>query len=497
MISRTNLGLCSICWLLVFSLFALSATPAQADIIKLADGRTFEGELIENADGSLMIKTKISSITATLRVTKPEIEQVIKKSLPADFFTSKKKEKAVRNKNIKLEGNPYLEIPIVGTIGKEVQVKGVEQSLAYAVEKGIEHILFTVDCSAGEFGDSRNLYLLLEEYSEALTFHALVTEARGPGMIVPIWCSSIHTFPDAFLGGGEKTMEGVDEEGEPIDRAATAARIAAKAQERGFPGLVVAAMIMEEETVAVWRDSADKINISFALPEGIERDRVIVQDGPGTRLVLTHAQAIAIGIAKPTKGTREEIGQLLHAAGWAPESDYGQRAMKRAHKKFANEASRAEQKTVRLQRDIDRNIEQHREVTGFILACLHDYAQYDPAKGKYATHKVASGWGGWYGEYSYAQRDTNLYTDDSLREWRMRTDRSIYALKHLRKGIRKLKSLDRKAEKLNIVRDSAKELGQYIEVDKGEGAVLDLDNLQKWVERELVRLAKDRNRKGS
>ena len=113
------------------------------------------------------------------------------------------------------------------------------------------------------------LYHLLEQYSEALTYHALVKDARGAGMVVPIWCKDIHLMSGATLGGGSRTGGDIQgEDGESIELSVIAARVAAMAQDRGFPGLVIAAMMLEQETVSAWRvgdEVADEPTVLAAL----------------------------------------------------------------------------------------------------------------------------------------------------------------------------------------------------------------------------------------
>jgi hypothetical protein len=294
----------------------------------------------------------------------------------------------------------------------------------------------------------------------------------------------------------EGDVRRTDDSGRELTDDAIVARAAAIAESRGLPGIVIAAMVVPEETIEAWRDDAGAVQVASALPEDAAVAKSIFKDGAETRLTLTGAQAEEIGIAKTFDGDLGKLGEKLASLGWTAESDFGVRTMATSATAAREARAKGERSVDRFHDDVAKNEKKHEETIGYVLASLAEYQEYDPRKGEFETIQVNAGGYDWSGYYHYRPKDTHQFTKDSKKRWKLQTDQSLRALDRVRKGLAQLDRLDEQAAKLGIVRDSAAELGQYVSLG-GESRTLDLDALRRKVISEMERLAGERNREGN
>lgn len=493
---------------LVIALFALSLSlvggSVRADVVEMKDGRRFEGKLLRDDKHSVQIDTVIATIRVTLELQKNQIGETRQQKLPDGFFdrqpdVGKQSDTALPP----VDGTPYLEVPIAGTFGKDILAAGVEKSLRYAIANGVTHIVFTVDSRGGDVDAAREVSRLLEKYDPKLTYHAIVNRATGVAMAVPVWCDSIHMRPAASMGGVVLIFdEEGDESGETETVSAIAARGASIAASRGLPGLVVAAMILPEETVAVWKDSDGKVHIAPQLPASVPMDRIILQDTPHRRVMLNQQQAVAIGMADVFDGSADELGSALEIADWSQASSYGIAAMQSAANQQRIREQREQASALKHDRDVKRNLTRYEELRKYIVATLEEYERTDPRKGKYSTYKAHHSYRGRYYRYYDRYYDTGIFTDRSKREWLYRTDRSINLLLSVRRAIREIRRLEVQAKQLGIVYRTHEFLGDSgvsgTDIDSTkqpqQTKPLDLDNLYRWCARMIERLQHERIR---
>ena len=484
---------------LALALSLLLFPALRADTVKLADGRTFTGEILERTDTSVTIKTLIASVPVSIRLAIGAEDRIEEKKLPADYFKLKKEPVPPPEGEAPAGADRlYLEIPIRGALGDAVVADGVRKGLEYALRKHVKHIVFTIDSSGGDYTEAMAIYDLLQRFDPHLEYHAVIENAEGIAMAVPIWCDTIHIRSTGRMGGvtTEGEVRRTDESGRELTDDAIVARAAAIAESRGLPGILIAAMVVPEETIEAWRDEGGKVQIANALPEDAAVAKSIFKDDASSRLTLTGAQAEEIGIAKTFDGDLGTLGEKLAEKGWTAESDYGVRTMETSATAARTAREKGERSVDRFHDDAAKNVQKHTETIGYVLASLAEAQEYDPRKGEFETIQVNSGGYDWSGYYHYNPKDTHQFTKDSKKRWKLQTDQSLRALDRVRKGLNQLQRLDKEAEKLGIVRDTAAELGQYVKLGGAE-KTLDLQALERTVISEMERLASERNREGN
>lgn len=480
-------------------LLALAAAPAlRADVVHLADGRKFTGQILERSADSVTIKTLIASVPVTIRLAIGAEDRIEEKNVPAGYFEPKK-EPVPPPEGTAPAGSEklYLEIPIRGTLGEEVVAEGVRKGLDHALRSHVKHIVFTIDSRGGDYTEAMAIHDLLRRFDPHLEYHAVIENAEGIAMAVPIWCDTIHIRSTGRMGGvsTESDVRRTDESGRELTDDALVARAAAIAESRGLPGIIIAAMVVPEETIEAWRDESGEVRIASSLPEDAAVAKSIFKDGAETRLTLTGVQAAEIGIAKTFDEDLGKLGEKLSSLGWTPESDFGVKAMTTSAAEARTAREKGERSVDYFHGKVEKNVKKHSEAVGYVLASLAEFREYDPRKGDFETIKVNSGGYDWSGYYHYNPKDTHEFTKDSKYRWKLQTDQSLRALDRVRKGIQQIERLDKEAEKLGIVRDSAAELGQYVTLQ--EAGKLELNVLERAVISQMERLASERNREGN
>ena len=481
---------------LIIVLSILPTLPALADTLTLNDGRTFEGRITDETSERVTIDAMVSGIRATLSFPTADVKQIDRADVPDDFFAVETSPALVPDPD--QTGTPYLVVPITGTLGQDVLAEGLEIALNFATQRGVADVVFAVNSTGGDLDEARAIAAVLDKYDDALKYHALIQNAKGLGMMFPIWSDTVHVVPTAEIGG----LSLADLDRDDLDADLAASRAAAVAERHGHDGQLIKAMILPDTGVAAWTDDEGNVQTGRVLPEGVPADRVILNDNDGTELVLPADQAVAVGFAKAYDGTVDELGDRLEAEGWRSISNFGTNAMQQAVDRAARREVHQQALADRKAQQIAKNVQQHDELISYILANLMEYRDVEPSQGQYATYVASSryrtryrgvhGWGRYYTEY----RPTNRFTRDSRNEWQLRTDSAVAALRRIRTAIGRLDRLDREAVKLGIERDTNAELSEVLTDKDGNPVRITTGSLANWAGREIGRLNAQRNRRG-
>lgn len=446
-------------------LLAFLFTPATfADVVKLKDGRQFEGTIVGDNEATLSIDTVVSTIRVTLKLDKGEIETHEKKPVPAGFYDPPPAAPRVSDPT-KFEdpGSVYLEVPIRGAFGKEVRASGVRAVLTYARAHRIGNIVFTIDSTGGDLDEAQEIYQLLKSQLGKIRLHAIVQNCQGDALAVPSACDTINLLPGSKIGGlGRRLAEISDKlakEDEGVLRRQLANDLEATAQERGRSGRIIRAMVDPTTKLAAWRDENNEPTLGTMVPEGTAKDRVIFEDGPESVLMLSYEQAVALGLP-PFKGGAQDLGKLLDISQWQSESDFGFRTMAKAADDAAKQEAGAH---AAFSAKVKNNVTRRETTERSMESNMKQAAEWAPTKESYATYKSYAthwNWGYGYGG-SY---DTNRLTAESRKKWRDRTDACMHYLIEARSAMKTMKRLDAEALTLGLQPNyKTGELDQMIE----------------------------------
>lgn len=435
------------------ALFLLVAAAARADVVELKDGRRFEGKITALDDRRVVIDTKVLETRVKIGFPRVDVANVVEKELAPGYFDPPRAEPRVSDpRKFSEDQTLYLEVPIIGEIGKDVFAAGISSVLNYAKAHGIQHLVFRVDSVGGDFDEGVAIYRLLRANREGLVLHGIVQRARGPAIALGLWCNSTHLLPGGVIGGLDKLPEKsavvkTTAKGNPDDsaeedrilRAQIANRVISDTKKTGLVAQVVRALLDPHVSLVVWRDAEGQIDYGPQAPPGTPPEKVLLEAPEGKPLELTPERLVALG-ARPFQGEATDLGSFLGLKGWTPESDFGHKTMTRvaAEKQKKMQAKEAAQEA-RIQKNVGRRQETH----DYLGNCIQQAAQWDPRKGEYEKYSQDWGWG-------WAGGTAAHWTKDSQAQWKTRTDAAAHYLIEAQKSLRTLKKLDAEAVKLGL-----------------------------------------------
>lgn len=416
--------------------------PGAADVVTLKDGRKYEGKIISEDGERVRIDTLIGRARTGLGFPVADVESIEKAPLPAGFFEPPPAAERVSDPTAFKPGQPlYLEVPVIGDIGKDVHADAVSDVLRYAKRHRIDHIVFNIDSADGDPDEAVALYDVLKAQKGKLRMHVIARRCIGPALVIPVWASSLNILPGATLGILPPETRATDEEME-MSRAQLAYKVVSESERKGLGAEILRTMVDPDNTLCVWKDAEGTLAFDAVCPDGVPEESVIVQVGAGETLELTAELAKALGL-KEFKGGPQDLGEHLGIEGWAAESDYG---VKTVAKVAAEKQKAAKAKQASLDGKISKNLTRRQTTEDYISHCLKEAASWDPTKGSYQTYSSHYNWGwGWSSPSA-----ENQYTIESQKKWKSRTDACMYYIQCAAKGLAQMKTLEADASKLGL-----------------------------------------------
>jgi hypothetical protein len=419
------------------------ATPVLADQVILKDGRTFDGQIIDNTKDSVRIDSMVVGIRTKISFKKTDVEKINFAALPADFYSPPANQLPGAASNTNPDDNLFLQIPIVGTIGKDVMGSGVERALSYAKGKGVKYIVLYFDSPGGSIDETARILRAFDKYNDDFTFVCIVKKCIGEAFALALMSDKGFLRPNAQVGGTSeeftKLSVGLDSSTEATLRGTIADRVAQQASENGRYPLIVRAMVDPREVTAAWVNNDKLIELGAAVPKGIDKSRIIFENSDPAHpkvLTLTPDQFDQIGL-KSFVGNPSDLGSVLNVKNWKEESNFGDKVMAATAKAAAEEKDA--QKHAQDTR-VERNVSRRAEAEAYISNNMKQAAAWDPNAGSYRSYASRWGWGSYYGGL----------TRDSRAEWSARTDTATGYLQRAANGIRTMMTLDNEAKTLGL-----------------------------------------------
>lgn len=445
---------------------AFMARDALAETVHMKDGRRFECQVVSDAGGQVVIKTVVAGFPARLTLVKADIERIDRTPLPKDFFSTKKdtdepvdepEDKPGEDdgdedssgssggvdeadlltppdvpepKPDSVGRNAFLEIPLRGTYGEEINVEGVKHVLMYAAERdAIRHIVFRLDSGGGQLFTTVGIQDLMKEYEGRLRFHCIVDRAISASIWTMFACDTVHVSTGGTIGGAVaySTRSFGNAEVDAKMNSILAADLTAMAEKKGHPSLLVEPMIRMEATVAAWLDRSGEIQIGKTLPRQVRSQDVLFEDTSKTVLTLTAEQAIGAGLAGRFDGPSDNLGNLIGLPDWTRYNDFGESTMKWAGKVYKD---RAEQREGEINKLIERAVALSDSITRNAVEAVN----FTPQTGNYARYR------------------SGRFTRESRLEWQRDTDRAIGAWQRVQDSIDEMRETLAGAKELGIIR---------------------------------------------
>lgn len=319
---RTNRwAACGLAW-------AIGAA-ACADVLHLHDGRVFEGVVVRGTDGAVTIDTMIGRIRTTLRFSAADVDRVEERPLPAAFFDHPRDDAARAAADLDApsgrarDATYYVEAPIRGVFGIDVLPRAIEETLDFAVRRGIRHVVFTIDSPGGEVWAADAIALLLERFADRVTCHAIVERAISAAIWVAFSCDHIYVAPNAAMGAAVVFRGDASTGHAAVDAKMTSAyagKLGAIAERRGRSPAIPRAMVDQTAELYTWVDGAGARRFASYPPAGAAYETL---DTVETVLTLTGDQMLRLGVADARISTSAELGDSIGLPGWRQPVAFG------------------------------------------------------------------------------------------------------------------------------------------------------------------------------
>jgi len=422
----------------------LSGSAASGAAVRMKDGRVFYGEILKQTRTTLVIRTMVSNIPTELTLRMREVERIEEDAeapappsrpepsreperdpTPADRRAAPEEDASEAPDGA--EAAPagetlYLEIPIEGVFGEDVHAEGVSQALRFAERRGIEHVVFRLNSPGGYLFAADQIVDAMQEYDDALTYHAVVRSAISASIFVTTACDTIHLLPGASIGGAVAYTKDNSTGAVEVDakmNSIIAGTLASWAEARGHPAPLVKAMVVMEAEAFAWTDEEGRLRVSETWPSeaGGEVTRI---DRDDTVLTLTAEESVKYGLAGMLEGDVVALGAALDLPGWRKFNDYGAAAMRRA------------------QRDAERRpspvdlVKRQNAVVAYIETASLAAEAKDPRN------------------QTLFHYNDGMLTPESKRAWVKQTDEALAEWEKVEAGLKEYVSIKRQLEALEI-----------------------------------------------
>lgn len=444
----------AVLWIMLTTVFI---RPLTADVVLLTDGRRFEGTILHEDIEGVTIDTMVGNIRVRVfHIDDDEIKSVEKKPLPDGFYDPPPaKARASDPKRFDPDANLYLEIPIVGEIGKDVFAEGVRRAMTYAKRQRIRHLVFHIDSSGGNLDEAIAIWELMSRFHHDFEYHVVVRKCIGDTVVIAMGCDTFTIMDGAIVGGSDQDLGETEEwtaEDEQVLRAYLAEEAAAyvESMHRFERALLVRAVIDPAQRLSAWFDpTGQTIQLGPSVPPGISSEQIIFQNPDNEALVLRYHQLVEMGLPQ-LRGSVADLGQILGLDHWQAESDFGIRTIKsvaQSHQRREAAQSRA------FELKVQRNIQRRQKMVEVIEHNIYLASQSDPMQGNYdvySTRYRTRRIGRFGSEKTWKSSSSGAFKSQAKREWKERSDITMRYLRKVAQAARSMQRLDREAEKLGL-----------------------------------------------
>lgn len=314
------------------------------------------------------------------------------------------------------EADRYVEIPIVGIIGKDVLAKGIIDALTPAKRRGVGHVVLVFDSPGGKADDARAIASALDSFANDFQFHAIIKgKVGGAALWALTACTDIHISTDAAAAGAPIITPDAGDSGE---NATMARDLAVRATARGMSGAGVLFAAVVHRPAAVYATGASGPQQVLSATKPADGAAQLI-DGPETLLTIHAKLLLELGVAHTMPKTEPaELGDVIGLIGWKKsDSPSGIVAMKSASRELESMIREFERREERVAKIVQRL-----ESAGDEIQTLKTAAQkLDPEQLRLSYYE-----------------DTGKLTAESARAWRDQSQRAIDAWENLQSRLEEL-----------------------------------------------------------
>ncbi len=372
----------------------------------------------------------------------PSENLLVKESNPSSF-TENSSVKFGKKNTKNLQGNTYLHVPLEGGFGMEITPKPIRKIFEHAKKQDVKHIVMTIDSQGGYVQTADEILKLMLEYDSYFQYHLIVERAISASIWIVFSSDFIYLRSHAVIGGAVvyRMNEIGNAEVDAKMNSIIAAQVTSAAEAKGHPAYLVNPMIIQKDTLGVWKDWEGKIHHSDQLESGISSEDIIIEDTEESVLTLTAKQASEVRLGRLLSSSDpDSLGEVLGISGWRAESDYGEKVM--LNSSFHSES----------------NNQKHEEAYEKMTALQKEMQEYiNLAQARDPRN------------FTYDKSYSGGYTNDAKKKWRQLSDESSSYWRKTLQNANKLKTMNNKNKKNGISLTFPEEnLRKIIEVAESE-----------------------------
>lgn len=273
------------------AILVLIANPAAgwADKITLQNGKTYDCDVL--AEDANVVTVDLSDSARALfgRIPKTQIVSW---------------EKSVR------VGQPYVVLPVSGTIGVDVTSDGLKSGLARALKLKPKFIVLLINSDGGNIGHLQDMVAELQAVPRDVQIVGFVQRAYSAAAVLAMACPRIFLAPDAVLGAAVPFKR--DGAGLPVDldekmKSALEAKQRTWVVAAGHDDLLLRGMMESDLEVYLAFDGAGRPVLNTTGPGKLLK-------GDDQILTLTAADAADCGLAQIAPDCQTAMAQVAKGA---------------------------------------------------------------------------------------------------------------------------------------------------------------------------------------
>ncbi len=299
-------------------LLACGAALAEADTLRLKDGRVFEGKLISRDAKKIVFRVEKDGKSYVQGFDAAEVDTITEDSSSGEPSKDKPSGQAKPPPERRTgTGTPYYVLPIRGVFGLHVSTAVVAECYQTARELGAKVVILEIDSPGGAVSELKSILKILDRYHDIRTV-AYVKDAKSAAAILAVACPDIVMSETGKIGAAVpyvRTPEGTPKNIDEKMQSSIRADFRSAAQSGGHNDLLVRGM-METDIVLGLKGSGKNAKVV----EG-NGDKVIKPKGQ--ILTLTTQEAIECGLVLGSARRIADCRELLKIEQWYDVTDHG------------------------------------------------------------------------------------------------------------------------------------------------------------------------------
>ncbi|MFG0328281.1 MAG: hypothetical protein ACF8PN_00125 [Phycisphaerales bacterium] len=318
----------------------MTAGFAFGDVVKLKNGKTYEGEIVEQTDDIVILKIQIGSIEKLFTLYANEIESIDTGESTGDDTPVETTRPVAGTENTERPSTPersdftgkktVFVIPMHGGVGEKFRKDKLEESINAARKHNPDVIVLEINSPGGALSEVVKLRDYLAEVRDEFRIVTWVKSAISAAAMTALNTREIYFMREGHMGaatawrptgnGGEAVT------GEALEEILEFSRRMSEAA--GYNPFIIQAMIKKDYALSADREVLPNGEIKVTWYDSEDGgDHLLCREGE--ILTFTASEAEFFGVSKGTADNEQELARMLNLDGWHEVSQDGREIQER------------------------------------------------------------------------------------------------------------------------------------------------------------------------